>query len=279
MITVFGSINADLVFPVPALPRPGQTVLGAALSTQPGGKGANQAAAAARDGARLRMVGAIGDDAMAAIALALLRELPIDFQLQTVAAPTGCACICTDADGHNQIVVAPGANLAARQAAIALAPGDIIVTQMEVDPAETARLIRRARQAGVRTIHNHAPAAPLDPDALACIDILVANEDEAAWLAANAALAPDTTLIRTLGAAGVEWSGQQGRGHIPAVPVTVVDTTAAGDCFVGVLAAALDRGAPLPDAIARANRAAGLACTKPGSQQSLPTTADIDAAG
>ena len=284
MITVFGSINADLIFPVAALPTPGQTLLAGPMTTEPGGKGANQALAAARDGAAVRMAGATGADALADLALSLLGASSIDLShIAITSHPTGCACICTDPAGRNQIVVAPGANLLARQAAIPLGaePGvtrtTTIVTQMETDPAETAALIRRAHAAGIRTIHNHAPAAPLDPAALALVDILVVNEDEAAWLAQHQAIPDCITLIRTLGARGVEWSGQQGRGHIPAAKLTPVDTTAAGDCFVGVLAAALDRGATLPDAIARANRAAGLACERPGSQRSLPTTAEIDA--
>ena len=276
MITVFGSINADLIFPVATLPTPGQTLLAGAMASEPGGKGANQALAAARDGATVIMAGATGRDALAGIALSLLRASAVDLtQIATTDHPTGCACICTDPAGRNQIVVAPGANLRARQAGIPL--GTTVITQMEVDPAETAALIRRAHAAGSRTIHNHAPAAPLDPAAIALLDILVVNEDEAAWLAQHQPIPDTLTLIRTLGAQGVEWQGAQGRGHIPAIEITPVDTTAAGDCFVGILAAALDRGAALSDAIARANLAAGLACERPGSQRSLPTTAAIDA--
>ena len=282
MITVFGSINADLIFPVPALPTPGQTLLSTGLRAQPGGKGANQAAAAALDAepGTVAFFAAIGTDALADIALAYLRELPIDLSgVATIAGSTGCACICTDPVGRNQIVVAPGVNHALRAAAVPAAnlrPPHTLITQMETDPVETAALIRRAHAAGARTIHNHAPAAPIDPDALDCVDILVVNEDEAAWLAQNTAPNHAAILIRTLGAAGVEWHGEQGRGHIPALPITALDTTAAGDCFVGTLAAALDRGLPLPAAIARANVAAALTCEKPGSQRSLPTRADID---
>ena len=157
---------------------------------------------------------------------------------------------------------------------------------METDPAETASLIRRASDAGARTIHNLAPAAHLDPAVLARLTLLVVNEDEAAWLATSLGCDPaaqslsqtiGTTIIRTLGSHGVEWAGPQGSGHLPAATVQVIDTTAAGDCFVGVLAAALDRGLALPDAIARANLAAGLACEKRGSQRSLPRQSDIDA--
>lgn len=278
MLIVFGSINADLLFAVDALPTPGQTLLASGLSLQPGGKGANQAAAAARDGEPVRLVGAVGADPMADLALSLLRTLPIDLSMvATAQAPTGCACIATDAAGRNQIVVAPGANALARQANIELSAGDLVVTQMECDPAETAALIRRAHAVGARTLHNHAPASPLDPAALALIDVLVVNEDEAAWLAETHAPAPHTVLVRTLGGRGVEWSGGKGRGALPAHRITPVDTTAAGDCFTGVLAAALHRGDDLPAAMFRANAAAACACRTPGSQRSVPTTAEIDA--
>jgi ribokinase len=159
---------------------------------------------------------------------------------------------------------------------------------MEADPAQTAALIRRSRGRGARTVHNLAPAAPLAGDALRMLDILVVNEDEAAWLAGHENAQADTaaalhaalgiTVIRTLGGAGVEWAGAVGTGRLPAAPVQAIDTTAAGDCFVGVLAAALDRGETLPDALQRANIAAGITCTRRGSQRSLPNAGDIDTA-
>jgi ribokinase len=287
MVTIFGSINADFIFPVAALPTAGQTLLATGMTAEPGGKGANQAVAAARDGARTSMAGAVGNDAMAEIALAGLREAGVDLSfVVTTDQPTGCAAICIDPAGRNQIVVAPGANLAGRQASLPLGPDDIIVTQMETDPDETASLIRRASDAGARTIHNLAPAASLDRAVLARLTLLVVNEDEAAWLADSLGCDPaaqslstaiGSTIIRTLGSRGVEWAGALGSGHVPAATVQVVDTTAAGDCFVGVLAAALDRGMALSDAIARANLAAGLACERRGSQRSLPRQSDIDA--
>lgn len=278
MLIVFGSINADFMFALDTLPAPGQTLLAAGLALQPGGKGANQAVAAARDGVTVRLVGAVGADPMADLALSLLRTLPVDLSaVATVDAPTGCACISTDAAGRNQIVVAPGANAMARQAEIALGPADLVVTQMECDPAETAALIRRAHAVGARTLHNHAPAGPLDPAALALVDVLVVNEDEAAWLAEAYVPASHTVLVRTLGSRGVEWSGGQGRGALPAHRTTPVDTTAAGDCFTGVLAAGLHRGERLPAALFRANIAAACACRVLGSQGSLPTSAEIDA--
>lgn len=292
MIVVFGSINADLIFSLPALPVAGQTLLSDAMTVQPGGKGANQAVAAALDGASVAMVGAVGRDGFAEAAMVGLREAGVDLsRVVPCAAPTGLASICTARDGGNLIVVASGANMAVREAAVEdalLGPGTILVTQMETDPGEIAALIRRARGLGARIVHNLAPALPLAGDALRMLDVLVVNEDEAAWLAADRGAAADDaatlhaalgiTVIRTLGGAGVEWAGPAGAGSVAAAPVRAVDTTAAGDCFVGVLAAALDGGAALPDAIRRANLAAGLACTRPGSQRSLPGTDEIDAA-
>ena len=287
MVTVFGSINADLIFPVPSLPTAGQTLLATGMNAEPGGKGANQAVAAALDGARTSMVGAVGNDAMATIALSGLRDADVDLRgvVTEDRHPTGCAAICIDPAGRNQIVVAPGANLVARQAGLRLDPSQIVVTQMEADLAETEALICRASDAGARTLHNLAPAALMDRAVLARLTLLVVNEDEADWLAQrlgcgvaarHLAATIGTTVIRTLGGSGVEWAGKEGSGQLGAAPIRVVDTTAAGDCFIGVLAAALDRGAALPDAIARGNRAAGLACERRGSQRSLPIRSDID---
>ncbi len=291
MIVCFGSINLDLIFPLDRLPGPGETLLGPDLRIEPGGKGANQAVAAARDGARVLMAGAVGRDALADGALVLLRGAGVD--LSRVArgeAATGCAAICTDPQGRNQIAVGAGANLLARAGQVedaVLGPDTTLLLQMETEPAETALLIRRARTLGARVVLNLAPARPLDMDALRGLDWLVVNEPEAAWLAGQ--LGADCTaaglhaalgvgVIRTLGAAGAEYAAAGGAGMAPARAVQVVDSTAAGDCFTGVLAAALDRGAALPEALARANAAAGLACTRAGSQGSLPTSAETSAA-
>ena len=292
MILVFGSINLDLIFPLPHLPAPGQTVLGPVMRIEPGGKGANQAVAAARDGARVVFAGAVGRDALAEDALALLRSAEVDLaRVERVGAATGCAAICVDPDGANLIAVASGANLSARAAQVEdalLGPATTLLLQMEVGPGETAALIGRARTAGARIVLNLAPAAALDDASLLTVDVLVANEDEAAWLAAHLGIAPDpralhsaigAAIVLTLGGSGVAWCGRDGVGEIPAHPVEVVDTTAAGDCFTGVLAAGLDRGLGLADAIGRANVAAGLCCTRAGTQGSLPSTAEIDAAG
>ena len=289
MITVFGSINLDLIFALDRLPAPGETRLGPDARIEPGGKGANQAVAAALDGARVAMVGAVGEDALAEAALAGLRRAGVDVSgVAQVAGSTGCAAICTDPAGRNQIAVGSGANRAARADQVddaALGPGHTVLMQMETDPAETAALIRRGR--GARLVLNLAPALPLDDDALRAVDVLVVNESEAEWLAArlrvaatagalHTALGP--VVVRTLGAAGSEFAGLGGHGVVAAHSVQAVDTTAAGDCFTGVMAAGLDRGLSLPDALARASRAAALCCTRPGSQGSLPSRAEIDGA-
>jgi len=290
MIVCFGSINVDLIFPLPQLPRPGQTVLGPRMLIEPGGKGANQAVAAARDGARVIFAGAVGRDALADAALKLLRDGGVDLSRVIEAdAATGCASICVDAAGENLIAVASGANQAARQAQIEdalLTPMTTVLLQRETHPQENEALTRRARARGARIIVNLAPAGPLAADALHAVDLIVLNEDEAAWLAAHIGCPAGTEalhatlrigVVQTLGAGGVEAATVQGPLRLPGRQVKVVDTTGAGDCFTGVLASALDRGLDLPAALARANAAAALCCTRPGTQGSMPTAAEIDA--
>jgi ribokinase len=288
MILVFGSINLDVLVPVRHLPLPGETVLGGDYALLPGGKGANQALAARRAGAHVTMAGAVGTDAFADLALALLRRDGVDLALvRRVERPTGCAVIMVGAEGdrrgENLIAVASGANRAAAAADIpdgVLGPATILVCQMEVPASETRALIRRARIAGACTVLNLAPAAPVDPASFGDIDILVANEGEAATLDAEpAALANRLrqALIVTRGAAG-STAFLAGGGHIatPALAVDAVDTTGAGDTFVGALAAALDRQLPLAAALRRASAAAGLACLTHGAQTAIPDRAAID---
>jgi len=290
VIVVFGSINLDMIFKLPSLPTPGQTLLAGAAKIEPGGKGANQAVAAALDGATVIMAGAIGGDALAEAARALLREAGVDLtRVVPVGATTGCAMIATDAAGRNQIIVAPGANLLARSAQVEdalLTPDTILVAQMETDPDETAALMLRAKRLGARVILNLAPAKPIARETLQALDLLVVNEDEAAFVASQFGVSPDAAslhqalgigIVRTLGGAGSEAVTAIERCVLPVHPVEVKDTTAAGDCFTGVLAASLDRGLTLADAMARAGVAASLCCTKEGSQSSLPSQAEIDA--
>lgn len=290
MIICFGSINLDLIFRLSVLPLVGQTVLGPNLNIEPGGKGANQAVAAARDGAVVIFAGAVGRDALATDALALLRQSGIDLTrvIQSDLA-TGAAAICVDPAGRNLIAVASGANLAARASQIEdslLGVRSTVLLQMECAPAETEALIRRARAAGSRIVLNLAPAAPLARDVLGMVDVLVVNEPEAAFLAgmldcAASAIALHAALmvdvVVTLGEAGLEAATGRGAWKLPARKVPVVDTTGAGDCFTGVLAAGLDRGLGLEAALHRANTAAALACTVAGTQGSMPLGAVTDA--
>ena len=285
MVIVFGSINLDLGFPLDSLPAPGETRLCPALRAGPGGKGANQALAARRDDAAVAMAGAVGQDAFAGPALALLEAAGVDLsRVVRTDTATGCAAVLTDSAGRNQIAVAAGANLLARAGQVEdalLLPGATLLLQMECDPGETAALIRRAKGRGARVLLNLAPAAPLPPDALAMLDLLIVNEHEAAWLGAADAAALHRQLgvgvVRTMGGDGAEYAAGAGAGHVRAAAVQVVDTTGAGDCFAGVLAAALDRGAALPDAMRRACAAAALACTRPGAQAAMPDAVDTEA--
>jgi ribokinase len=290
MVIVFGSINLDLIFPVPRIPGPGETVLGPSIRMEPGGKGANQAVAAARDGAKVVMAGAVGRDSLAASALTLLLETNVDLtRIVETDTSTGCAAITVDPEGDNAIAVGSGANLIARQTQIEdtlLGPTSTLVLQMEVSANETAELIHRARANGARIILNLAPAAAIPESALRELDILVVNETESAWLANHLGCADsatalrdrlDVVIIRTLGGDGLEAATATGVTSMPARAIIPVDTTAAGDCFVGVLAAALDRGATLTSAVNRATAAAALCCTRQGSQSSIPSCIETEA--
>jgi len=289
-VLIFGSANADLVFAVPELPAPGVTVMGQGVRALPGGKGANQAVAAARDGAEVAFAGCIGRDAFAATATEALIAAEIDLsRVVEVDDPTGCAAICVDPAGRNQIAVAPGANLAARAAQVedsALHIGTTLLLQMEVPATEITVLIHRARARGARIILNLAPPGDLPLEALGALDLLVVNEHEAAVLAARVGTTPDPVALRaalgidvavTLGEAGAEAATASGLLRAPAFRVTPVDTTGAGDAWCGVLAGALDRGQDLAGAMRRAAAAAAIACTRPGAASSYPDTAEIDA--
>lgn len=285
MILVFGSINIDLLMPVPHLPLPGETVLGGDYALAPGGKGANQALAARRAGATVALAGAVGFDAFAARALDLLERDGVDLNLvRRVPRPTGCAAIMVGVDGENLIAVASGANGVARASDVPdalIGPETVLVCQMEVPPEEIAILVRRARQRGARAVLNLAPALTLPLGLLAEIDVLVANEGEAATLDA-----PDETarqlrqaLVVTEGAAGATaYLADGGRLSVPALAIEPVDTTGAGDAFVGVLAAGLDRGCNFAEALHRAAAAGALACLVRGAQPALPDRAAIEAA-
>jgi len=286
MILSFGSINVDLIFPVPTLPQPGETVLGSDYVLAPGGKGANQALAARRAGSEVVLAGAVGQDRFAKIALGSLRQGGVDFSLvRIVERPTGCAAIVVSPVGENAIAVAPGANLSVHAGQVPderLDAKTTLVAQMEVAPAETEAMIRRVRLRGGRCLLNLAPARLLDPERLRELDLLVANEREAAVLDADM---PEVgrrlrqALIVTRGARGASAFLSDGTSlDVPALPIEPVDTTGAGDAFTGVLAAALDEGLPLVTALQRANVAGALACLARGAQSALPDRGAIDRA-
>jgi len=286
MIVVFGSINVDLIVPVPRLPRAGETVLGGDYAVLPGGKGANQALAARRAGAKVVLAGAVGADSFAGIALDLLRGDGVDTRLvRVVEQPTGCAAIMVSSEGENTIAVAPGANASARSDQVPdelLSAGTTLVVQMEVPPCETAMLIRRLRTRGGYSLLNLAPALPIDVGLLGEIDLVVANEGEAATTVSDPeqlARRLRQGLVVTRGAAGALALLRDGiRIEVPALAIKPVDTTGAGDTFVGVLAAALDLGSPVEAALHRASAAAGLACLARGAQTAMPDEAAIAAA-
>jgi ribokinase len=297
-IVVVGSANMDLVVHTARLPARGETLLGGAFGTCPGGKGANQAIAAARLGAPVTMIGCVGDDSFGSalwnglasdgIDTAHLHRLPDT--------PSGIAMITVAADGANTIVVAPGANARLTgehidAAGEAIANAGMLICQLEVPLETVRRAIDAAARHGTPVLLNPAPAEPL-PDALyAQVDFLIVNETEAQVLtglavsdAASARRAADAlqvkgarTVIVTLGAGGVCYSGPEGAAHMAAPRVDAVDTTAAGDTFAGGFAAARVRGATLAEAIAFAQRAAALSVMRRGAQPSIPTRAEVDA--
>jgi ribokinase len=286
MILVFGSINIDVVVPVPHLPVAGETVLGGDYALLPGGKGANQALAARRAGSLVSLAGAVGPDSFAAVALAGLERDGVDLALvRTVETSTGCALIMVGEGGENLIAVASGANREVRADQVPdalLGPQTLVLAQMEVPFAETYELIRRARARGGSCLLNLAPALPLDPAVLPELDILVANESEAARIGPKPGMTARRLrrgLVVTRGGAGATAYLSDGSSlAVPALPIAAVDTTGAGDTFVGVLAAGLDRGLSLESALRRASAAAGLACLAQGAQTAMPDAAAIEAA-
>ncbi len=264
-IVVVGSINADLELRVSRLPEPGETVLASGQRRSPGGKGANQAVAAARLGASVAMVGCVGDDETGRAMRANLEAAGVDIAHVRVAgeAPTGAAYISVDDHGQNSIVVVPGANgeLAPEDVAAAHALIDgaaIVVMQLEIPDAVVAAVI----ETGARVLLNAAPARPLPPELLARVSVLVVNEAEAALVPARFSGA----LIRTLGAAGASWQSGGEHGTVPAPHTDAVDTTGAGDAFVGALAAALASGASLATAVEAAVEVASRATMVSGAQ-------------
>ncbi len=299
-IIVVGSLNMDLVTRTAHIPQPGETILGSDLQYYPGGKGANQAVATARAGGKVTMIGRVGDDAFAQPLLDNLTEASVDSTLvhRTEGSATGVALIVVDDHGENSIVVASGANMKltpqdVEAAEETIAASGYLLLQLE-SPLETVqRAAEIARQHDVLVILNPAPAPvqPLPSSLLKHVNILIPNETETALLtnmpvesieqthtAINALsqLGVETVIV-TLGERGALLAQTGEFIQIPAFKVNPVDTTAAGDAFVGGLAVALAEGQPLADAVQRANASGALATTLAGAQPSLPTWAQVDA--
>ena len=295
-ILIVGSVNMDLMLRCGHLPGAGETVLGAGFNTAPGGKGANQAIAAARLGAKVAFVGCVGDDAFGQAAFDALQAEGINTQYlsRESGAATGVAMVITDEAGENCIALAPGANAllspAHIDAAQALfADASMLICQLESPLATVRHAIRVAVRHGVPVLLNPAPSQALPADLLRDIDWLVPNAGEAAALSglgadaqASAAqsaellrLAGPRTVLVTMGSDGVVAATAQGCIHRPAIHVQAVDTTGAGDTFVGALAAARFQGLALEAAIDLAQRAAAFSVTRGGAQASMPRLADL----
>ncbi|TYK42704.1 ribokinase [Actinomadura decatromicini] len=293
-VVVVGSVNADLVVGVERRPGPGETVLGADLATHPGGKGANQAVAAARLGARAALVGRVGDDGHGRLLRASLAAAGVDLAhlATTPGAPTGVALITVGPDGDNSIIVSPGANarvgpddVAAARAAITAA--SVVSCQLEVPLPAVAAAARLGAEAGARVVLNLSPPALVPDDLLARCDPLVVNEHEAAFL-----LGPDgprdpaamaealrrrgpRSVVVTLGADGALVAAGPEPVRVPSPRVAAVDTTGAGDAFTAALCLRLARGDALPDAARYAARAGAAAVRAPGAQGSFPAPGDL----
>lgn len=295
-IVVLGSLNVDLVVTVPRLPRAGETLIGDRLRTFPGGKGANQAVAAARLGGEVAMVGRVGSDAFAEPLVRNLGSNGVDASgvERDQSEPTGAALIMVEEGGQNIIAVAPGANRAVGElevdrAVARLQPGDWLVMQLEVPVVAVRAAAERARAAGARILLNAAPGRPLDPGLLSQLDVLVVNAGEAATLAdavsdigrspraaGQALRAQGAGVVAvTLGAEGALLCDQHGQRHINPYQVQAVDTTGAGDAFIGALAVALAAGFAPEPAVRFANAAGAAAATSLGAQEALPRLEDL----
>ena len=298
-VIVFGSMNMDLSIEAPRMPDAGETLAGSGFITAAGGKGANQAVAAARLGADVRMVAAVGADGFGEELAACLVDAGVDVsgvrRLPDVT--TGVAVILRTA-GENRIVLHAGANhaLAATDVAADLRrigeKNDVFVTQGECDPAATESALRVAHELGFYTIYNPAPARPAPDDIWPCVDLVCLNEtecqimcgvlpvDDATCLVAARSLRElgAGAVVITLGADGAFGLGPDGRPRrVPAVPTTVVDTTAAGDTFIGALAAGSARSFSLAEAMSWGSLAAAVTVSRLGAQPSIPTAAEVEA--
>lgn len=294
-LLVVGSANADLVIEVERRPAAGETVLGGDLATHPGGKGANQAVAAARLGARTALLARVGDDAHGRLLLDSQRAAGADTAGVLVGgAPTGVALITVDPSGDNSIVVSPGANgrltpADVRAAAGLLGASRVVSAQLEI-PLETVVEVVRGMAPGSRFVLNPSPPLPLPAEVLAACDPLIVNEHEAKvilggasadgepadWARLLLAKGPRSVVV-TLGADGALVADGHGVTAVPSVKVAAVDTTGAGDAFTAALAVRLGAGASLPEAAEYAARVGAAAVTRRGAQESYPTAAEVEA--
>jgi len=275
-ITVVGSVNLDFVATGARLPSPGETVTGATLARHPGGKGANQALAAARLGAAVKLVARVGADAMADEALALLRAEGVNLQgcAADLEHSTGVALIAVSADGENQIVVAPGANAAFGPDELHGPIEGALICQLEL-PVET--VAKAVGLAGGFVAVNLAPAMAVPGSILERADLIIVNETEAAWYGEALHRAKGMVAI-TFGAKGAKlFKGATLLGESAPPKVHAVDTTGAGDCVVGALTVALIEGQSPTDALAFACAAGAISATRPGAQSSLPMRSEVEA--
>ncbi len=294
-VLVAGSVNMDLVATVSRLPRPGETLPGEGFALHPGGKGANQAVAAAKLGAATTLVGCVGEDAFGKDLRAHLLDSGVACSLKVADLPTGTAMILVDEEGENSIVVIPGANASLDAPAIAEVPvraGDVLVSQLEIPVPAVAAFFERGRAAKALNLLNAAPAIAGANDLWPLADVVVVNEVELEFFAkkpvrdrrgaANAAIAarrfPRQIIVVTLGREGVVAIDGERVIERPARVVQAVDTTGAGDCFVGALAARLCAGDRLEEGLDYANKAAAICVQRPGAGSSMPTSMEVDVA-
>lgn len=296
MIIVFGSMNIDLVMPVSYFPKPGETVLCATdYLSRAGGKGSNQAVAACRAEAKVAMIGKVGDDSFGRRCVNNLKHHGIwAAGIGISDRPTGCATIAVDMKGANFVMVAPGANLDVTADQVpdeVLSGRNIILTQLEVTPAETFAVLARARKLGATTILNASPARALPREVLSTVDYLIVNEIEALQVAQGLGIASSDPVViaRELSQSGITCIiTLEARGSvaaragdvyaIAALPVEVVDTTGAGDAFCGIFAARLEKNKNWLEALHHASAGASLSCLGLGAQSGIPALADIEAA-
>lgn len=293
-IVIIGSFNMDLTAYAERMPKPGETLPGRKFVTGPGGKGSNQAVAAARLGADVTFIGRVGNDVFAEAALSFWKQEGIhtDFVARDPENATGVAPIWVDDSGENSIIVVLGANLHMTaadidRAADVIAAADVVVCQLEINYDMVEYALRAAKSRGIRTILNPAPAGKLPRETVALADYLTPNETELEILsgisgdyekAARSLLTREgQAAIVTIGAGGAQWVSPSTSTIIPAFKVTPVDTTGAGDAFNGGFAVALGEGKPLEEAIRFANATAALSVTKPGTAPSMPRRAEVEA--